>query len=49
MRRQRGAVLDEHRTCASQCDADDCGSGVARCKARYVLKAFPSSAVSART
>lgn len=48
MHRQRGAVLDEQRTCVSQRAADNHGSGIVWCKARYIFKAFPGSAVSAR-
>ena len=48
MHRQRGAVLDEQRTCVSQCAADNRGLGIAWCKARYIFKALPASAVSAR-
>lgn len=48
MHRERGAVLDEQRTCVSQRAADDRGSGITWCKARYIFKAFPASAVSAR-
>lgn len=48
MRRQCGAVLDEQRTCVSQCAADNHGSGNAWCKARYIFKAFPAPAVSAK-
>lgn len=33
----------------SQCAADSCGSAMAWCKARYILKAFPASALSARS
>lgn len=48
MHRQRGAVLDEQRTCVSWRAADNHGSGIVRCKARYIFKAFPASAVAAR-
>lgn len=48
MRRRRGAVLDEQRTCVCRGAADNHGSGIVRCKARCIFKAFPASAVSAR-
>lgn len=48
MHRQRGAVLDEQRTCVSQHVAEGCGSGVLWCKAWYVFKAFPASATFAK-
>lgn len=48
MRRQCGAVLDEQGTCVSLCAADNHGSGNAWYNARYIFKAFPASAVSAR-